>query len=197
MIIIIILVSVSTAVVDFFVEGTPTIVFYSYAFVVPLIVLVPHVLYVANRRFRERISESWLSWIDRFMFGVIIVNIPGSIYLHDAGIQYDRFIHFGSAFGSFLLFVFLFIAFCHSFTNISIRAGRILGISFFALFIGLFLWEGFQFKLDQLIGTRLFFDEAQSIDVDFWEDILFGLLGLVAALFYANHSFKKFLSVLK
>lgn len=197
MIIIIILVSVSTAVVEFFVKGTPTVVFYSYAFIVPLIVLVPHVLYATSRRFSERISDGWLLWIDRLVFGVIIINIPGSIYFHEAGIQYDRFIHFGGAFGVFLISIFLFIAFRHSFANKSINIGRILGILFFVLFIGLFLWEGFQFKLDQLLGTRLFFDTAQSIEVDFWEDILFGLLGLITALFYANHSFKKLLSVLK
>ena len=197
MIIIIILVSVSTAVVEFFVEGALTVVFYSYAFIVPMIVLVPHVLYAASRRFRERISGDWLLWIDRLAFGVIIINIPGSIYFHDVGIQYDRFIHFGSAFGAFLIYMFLFIAFRHLFANRSINIGRILGISFFVLFVGLFIWEGFQFRLDQLLGTRLFFDAAQSIEVDFWEDILFGFLGLVAALFYASHSFKRLLSVLK
>ncbi|GMQ95160.1 MAG: hypothetical protein BMS9Abin13_272 [Patescibacteria group bacterium] len=197
MIIISIFISISTAVVELFTAGEATVVFYSYAFVVPLIILIPHAARAVNRELQERTTERWLLWMDRIVFGIVAINIPGSIYLHDAGIQYDRFVHFGGAFLLFFMLVLLYLSFYGEKTGGKKQRITALVLSFFLLFVGLFLWEVYQYTVDQIFGTQLFFDVAQSIQVDFWEDIFFGLLGISTALFYTSYSFRKFLSVLK
>ena len=65
------------------------------------------------------------------------------------------------------------------------------------LFVSLLLWEILQYNIDQIFGTKLFFDAKQEIKIDVLEDILFGTLGLLVAVIYVNYSFKKFLLVLK
>jgi len=67
---------------------------------------------------------------------------------------------------------------------------RALTISGLVTFVGLFVWEGVQFSSDKLFGTRLFFDVAQPIQIDFTEDILFGFAGLLVALLLSKHSRK-------
>jgi len=63
---------------------------------------------------------------------------------------------------------------------------------FAILFVALFLWEMLQYNIDQLFGTKLFFDAKQEIKIDFLEDIFFGTCGLLAAVIYVNFSLKKF-----
>ena len=60
--------------------------------------------------------------------------------------------------------------------TITINHKRILKIAFLIVFAGLFLWEGFQYIIDRLFGTTLFFDVAQDIKIDFLEDIALMLL---------------------
>jgi len=65
------------------------------------------------------------------------------------------------------------------------------------LFGGLFFWEGIQYSVDRVFGTKLFYDVRQDIKIDFVEDIFFGFLGVAAAAAYSHRHFGKLLSSLE
>lgn len=156
-----------------------------YAFVIPVFVILPRALYYTYARARNRASAEWLAKMERALFIIVGLNAPASLYLHNLGFQYDRFLHFAMGAVYFYAFVLL-IAIFFEHPDILMR-----GTPFVALIVGgiamAFLWEGSQYTLDQLFGIHLFSDRVQDIKRDFWEDIIFGILGGIITLTYLKH----------
>jgi hypothetical protein len=125
------------------------------------------------------------------LFGVLI-NIPGVLFFHVMypSFQYDRFLHLAGAFAVFWWQALVLIPFPVS----AFRAKVLLRVGLLT-FIGLFAWEGYQWGQDQLFGAHTFFDYAQPIFIDFWEDISFGIIGLVAAMLVFYRTFPRYSSL--
>ena len=70
--------------------------------------------------------------------------------------------------------------------NKVIKNSQFLIFIFLISAIGLFVWEGYQFLIDSLFGTSLFHDASQAILIDFWEDVIFGLAGVIMGSFYVK-----------
>lgn len=161
-----------------------------YGIVTPVLLSIPLILFFVN----ENLQKTGAIIIKKLYFYfllLILVNAPGSLILHKIGIQYDRILHFGVGFillPALLLFYFLIYQMLKIQT---INHKRILKIAFLIVLVGLFFWEGYQYIIDQFFETALFFDVAQGIEIDFWEDIAFGTLGLISALIYYFLSPKK------
>lgn len=187
--------SIITVLIELFTRGEG-IVLVSYGFVVLLLILLPRFFYYFDANIKKTVKIEWVKKIERFGFFIVILNAPASLILHKLGFQYDRFLHFSVAFFAFMIFLLLWLP-VMKINGEEIKKRSLLLYLFAFLFIGLFLWEILQYNIDQLFGTKLFFDAKQEIKIDFLEDILFGTFGLFAALFYVNYFFKKFLLVLK
>jgi hypothetical protein len=109
------------------------------------------------------------------------------------GVQYDRFIHFGSAFFGILVVFIFYILIQTQLKKKAIKKTIAITFSFAVILIGLFVWEVYQYTVDQVFGSKLFYDAMQDIAVDVREDILYGLLGLFAGVVYISYSFRSFL----
>jgi len=187
--------SVATVLIELFTKDRG-IVLVSYGFVILLLILLPRFFYYFDKNIRKTVKIEWVKKIERFSFFIVILNAPASLILHKLGFQYDRFLHFSVAFFSLIIFLLLWLP-VMKINGEEIKKRKLLIYLFLILFISLFLWEILQYNIDQIFGTKLFFDTEQEIKVDFWEDILFGTSGLIVALFYINYFFKRFLLVLK
>ena len=172
------------------------IVLVSYGFVILLLILLPRFFYYFDAKIKGVVKKEWVKKIEYFSFFIIILNAPASLILHDLGFGYDRFLHFAAAFFSLIIFLLLWLP-VMKINGEEIKKRKLLITLFVLLFVSLFLWEMLQYNIDQIFGTKLFFDAKQEIKIDFLEDILFGTCGLLAAVFYINYSFKKFLLVLR
>ncbi len=183
--------SVLTAITDAFWLGRLSLI-------IPYSVIIPGIIiffwFSANLLIKLKGVERGV-WLDRIGFiGLLIVlaNAPGSLYLHEFGaqFQYDRFLHIVVP----LVLAPLFLIFALLFSKIrqkEFSKKSVLWTIFAVLFIGLFTWEGFQFMLDKIFSTKLFLDYAKPIVVDFWEDIFFGLTGLLLGMAYSSRSYEK------
>lgn len=150
-----------------------------YGFVNPLLILFPRIIYYRWSWIRERTTVALIKRIEFLGALIIIVSVPGSLFFHDLGVQYDRFIHFSTG----ILLVFMASVIASAFyENHSDNKKHILKWSGIAVFIGFFLFELFQSYMDMIFGTHLFFDLKQDIVIDVTEDILFATFGLVLGL---------------
>ncbi len=182
-----------TAAVIGFLQGDPAI-WIPYAVINPLIFFLPRTVFSLAPSVRARLTQDWLNNMERVGIGILLINIPGSLYLHGLGIQYDRFLHLSAA---FLGFYVAFLILSPIFTKLPNKKdkAKALIISSLVTFIGLFVWEGVQFSSDKLFGTLLFHDIVQPIQRDFTEDIIFGFIGLVLALalfHYSKNTWRKY-----
>lgn len=187
--------SVATVLIELFTRSRG-IVLVSYGFIILLLIFLPRFFYYFDAKIKEVVKKEWVKKIEYFGFFIVISNAPASLILHDLGFEYDRFLHFAVAFFSLIIFLLLWLP-VMKINGEEIKKRKLLICLFLILFTSLFLWEILQYSIDQIFGTKLFFDSEQKIEVDFLEDILFGTCGLLAAVFYINYSFKKFLFVLK
>jgi len=194
MIISLLAISIITAIVSIFTTGDKTIVFYSYGFVVPLLILIPNLAYRFHTPTKNIFGKKGMLFVNLFMLSMLLINIPGSLYFHPEGIQYDRVIHFSVALLVLLLVVMLRILLLEKSARLQAKV-QILTTSFIGVFAALFVWEGYQYSVDQIFGSKLFFDATQNIYVDVTEDILYGLAGMLIALLYTIVSYKKFLKI--
>lgn len=149
----------------------------SYGLIVPVLVTMPVVLY---RRHREFLRPSWLTLVEKLAFVLVAVDAPGTLYFHEraAIYQYDRLLHLSVG----LTFIPLLTLLAVPVVGDVARVRRYIPIIGLVAFVGLFAWEGWQFTNDRLLGTHLFFDHAQPIKQDFWEDIAFGTAGLLLSI---------------
>jgi len=132
---------------------------------------------------------------DRFLHTIVpfisfllatLFLIPSKIFEDKALIfyknKYDKFLHLIFVFpllvlAKMILTVFIFFgAFRH-------RKSKILFIAFFSLFTWLFIWEFIEYSIDIIFSTKIFGDFSQLGELDFWEDIYFGFLGILSAFF--------------
>jgi len=187
--------SVVTVLIELFTRGQG-IVLVSYGFVLLLLIFLPRFFYYFDAKIKEVVEKEWVKKIEYFSFFIIILNAPASLILHKLGFQYDRFLHFSAAFFALIIFLLLWLPVMRI-NGEEIKKRKLLICLFLILFVSLFLWEILQYSIDQIFGTKLFFDAEQEIKIDLLEDILFGICGLLVALLYVNYSFKKFLLVLK
>lgn len=165
-----------------------TVVLVSYWVTNPAIILA---LYAVTRvpRYRLRITPEWGRLMNWFMIAILVLNAPGSIFLHDLGIQYDRFLHFTAVLVAFpSAMVFLAPIFLRRHPKRSVARKEVLAKTFLTVFVGLFLWEAAQWSVDQLFGTQLYHDATQTITRDAIEDVLFGVAGLTIAAFFLLRS---------
>ena len=195
MIIASLVVSIATFLIELFTRSK-NIVLVSYGIIAPLLIFLPRFFYYFDAKIKEVVKYEWVEKIEYLSFFIIILNALASLILHDLGFQYDRFLHFSAASFSLIIFLLLWLP-VMKINGEEIKKRKILICLFMILFVSLFLWETLQYSIDQIFGTKLFFDAKQRIEVDFLEDILFGTCGLIAAVIYINYSFKKFLLVLK
>ncbi|MEK9179797.1 MAG: hypothetical protein AAB897_00055 [Patescibacteria group bacterium] len=183
----------AAALIEFFGRGK-SIVFIPYGIVIPLVLLVPRILLFWSPRFREGTGVDWLKKVERLIFLILFLNVPGSLYLHDIGLQYDRFLHLVVGFLSALL-LFHFVAPAEKLFAPHMRKITTLELAFTILFVGLFFIEGVELFTDYSFGTNeIFGDVAQPLFVDFWEDIMFGFTGIVLGTIYAGRFSDNFLS---
>ena len=157
------------------------IVWIAYGILNPLILLLPRVIYYRWREIRKRATIDMVKRVELLGALAIALNIPGSLFFHDMGVQYDRVIHFSTV-ALYVLMAFIIVSLF--FEKPLDNKKNVLKWSGIAVFLGLFLFELFQFMLDIMFGTHLFFDLKQSITVDILEDILFGTAGLALGLLY-------------
>ncbi len=189
-----IIISFATAMIEFFI-GQRLVVIIPYAFIVPILLLVPRILAATvpaiknNGLPAQAGSGPWLLRIELLSFFVLVFNAPASLFFHKMGFQYDRFLHFAAGFLMFLIFFHLCSLFVKGGANN--HKNRILFVSVIVIFLGNFFWEGLQHTTDDIFGTKLFFDIKQSANRDFLEDVIFGFSGMLAAVFYIVYSFKK------
>lgn len=180
-----VLASLGTAAISGFKIGGGVVAI-SYGAVIPILAALPRVSHRIHGGLRSRVNEGWVTAMERLSFAAILLNAPGSLYFHDAGIQYDRVIHFGCAMLLYLILLYAVVPFLDE--TSSANKGKILMLVFTASMVGLFIWEILQYSLDRIFDTRVFFDAGQPIDVDVTEDILFGLFGLLTVFAYTAKS---------
>jgi hypothetical protein len=189
MIVISLIVSFATAVIEFFLKDK-AIVIISYGIIIPLVLLLPRIFYYSDSRIRNIVNLEWIRKTDFFAFFIVAFNAPGSLILHDLNFQYDRFLHFSAAFFSLIVFFLLWLP-VSKMRKKEINKKKYLAFVFIALFFALFLWEGLQYSIDQIFGTKLFYDPSQPKFVDSSEDVFFGFWGLVAGVIYLTRKFDK------
>lgn len=176
------------------------IVMVVYGLVAPALILVPRLLYRYTQSLKKRVNFEWVLQLEKLSIWVIVFNAAGSLYLHSHpfGFQYDRILHFMMGLLAVLIVGLLWLL--KNSRVADTRTGRLNRILFktgACVFVGLFAWELIQFVQDKFAGTQLFFDPDQHIVVDFWEDIIFGFVGLMAGLYIYAYKFKYYLNYLK
>lgn len=168
------LVSWSTALLALWINPKP-VVWIAYGFVNPLLFALPRIAAAVSPAVRARLAPSWFRTVETVAILVILVNAPGSLVLHDLGVQYDRFLHFTVG----ALVPFLAVPVVAAIRGRGATRPGTFWIAAALTLIGLFGFELFQFTTDRVFGTLLFHDEVQAIQRDVTEDIMFGTLGLL------------------
>ena len=186
MIIISIALSFITALIEF-IERGKMIIIIPYGLVVPFFLLLPRLIYTTSVTFKKLVNVQWLNRIEQISFVILLLNAPASLILHDLGFQYDRFLHFAGGALVFAIAVLIYLPIDKKIFRGQTRKMRVLVVSFGVILVGVFIWEGYQYVADALFGTNLFSDAVQEINVDFWEDIIFGELGIITAFVYFKH----------
>lgn len=173
-----IVVSIATALFELW-RGGAFVVIVSYGVVVPLILVISRAL-ERKVRLKEKIGKRRIKRISFYVFLTVFFNAVGSLFFYDIGpLQYDRFIHFTMG---MLAALIVSVIFFHFFKT---RSKAVL-VAFVLLFIGTFAWEGLQFSVDKVFGTKTFGDSVQPIEVDVRDDIVLGVAGVTLGLLYSS-----------
>lgn len=129
-------------------------------------------------------SVEWQNTIRILGSAILLLNIPGSVYLHSTGLQYDVILHFLSMLLVYIGVVLIYPVIFYHFTNrLPGHEHHIIAAFIISIVIG-FAAEGFQKLIDVIFGTHLFSDVSQPIVVDFLIDILMDVLGAIVGVFY-------------
>jgi len=190
MIILSLLISISAGLFGWVFKGQAEI-FSIYAIVVPFFLFLPRFFYL-DKQVRKVVSTVWIKELDYYAAFIVLLNAPGTLYLYEIDIQYDRLVHLVGAFLAFIVFTMLWLP-----TVKRLNFKKLLAFSFFMCIFGLFLWEGVEYITDGFFNTKAFFDIGQDIVTDTTEDIFFGFFGLAFAFIYLSHNPSKVLCTLK
>ncbi len=164
-----------------FLHGDELLIKISYGIVIPLLILIPRFVLIRNTQFKNLVGINWLRDVEFILVFILLFNTPASLFWHDMDFQYDRFLHFMIGFLLVPLLALLLRSILEFFGD-KISKRKLPWLTFVLLLVALFIWEWYQFSLDNMFGTKTFSDSTQLIVVDFWEDILFGFLGAVLGL---------------
>lgn len=152
---------VSFAVGIYGVLAGKAVIFVPYLFINPwLLLFAGQIIRSSPQRQRGEIAAAL----------ILLLNAPGSVILHELGIQYDIFLHFSVGLLSFE-FIRLFLIQKTKSEKTAAAA------AFFLVLIGGIGFEGIQKLSDVLFGTKLFFDVAQPIQVDVLLDVTMNISG--------------------
>lgn len=170
-----------------------------YGVVNPLLFLVPRSLYIFFDSIKNKMTFNWVLKLEILGALVIIFNAAGSLFFHahPPGFQYDRFLHFAMGVAATIIASLFFMLVIRKNSRHYGKKLPLILMSGPVIFVGLFAWELFQYSQDKIFDTRLFYDTIQPIVIDFWEDIFFGFIGILAGLVYISESFKKQIRLLK
>lgn len=140
--------------------------------------------------------DRFLHFIAPFLFVImgVLILMPSKIFDNNNLIfhknKYDNFLH--------IIFLFPMLLITKTLAVIIDKLGilkrkksKIFFIIFVHVFAWLFIWEFIEYSIDIVFSTTIFGDFVQAIEVDFWEDIYFGFIGIVAAFFISYYSFEK------
>jgi hypothetical protein len=188
------LVAYAAAGIEWFVkQDTYTAI--SYAVVVPLLLFLPRFFYRIGT-----VRRAWRTYVEQLAFVLVLLNAVGTVYFHTAYFsarapfyQYDRVLHFSSAFLIVPLLIVFWIVIHGRLGNPRTTLRWVMLIAG----VGLFGWEGWQYFNDVVFGSHSFFDYAQSIRYDFWEDIAMGALGLLMTIPYTRRMMPRFRAFLR
>jgi hypothetical protein len=177
----------ATSLVSFFVRHDPE-VYIPYATNIPLFFFLPYLLYRGSATVRRRVTSEWSSRVERVGLAILLLNIPGVLLLHEflPELQFDRLLHFGAAAVGVQGMLLLLMPWSPHSTK-----RDLLGHACIISFLFLFAWEGYQYIQDTLFGTHSFFDYAQPLWRDFWEDVFFGMLGVVVGVIHAAMVYRR------
>lgn len=167
-----------TAILSFWLNPK-TVLWVSYGLVNPVLFSIPRFVRRMVPAARNRLNASWLTTTEMIGALIILVNAPGSLVLHDLGIQYDRFLHYTA--GGLVYFLAIPILGALLVRDPARERRKLMLIGACVVFVGLFGFETYQWSADRLFGTELFHDMTQPIERDVVEDIIFGALGLLTA----------------
>lgn len=158
-------------------------IFFPYTFLNPAILILTsqsaHLKTIKNF-----ISRSWQPHIETIGALLVLFNIPGSIFLHKAGIQYDMALH---AIGYWLLYIALVVLYPTAYYAVTQKQLSLKHVHIASFLIAAatgFIHEGVQKLSDVIFGTNLFFDVKQSIKADFWTDIIMDVIGVLLGMLY-------------
>lgn len=171
-----ILLSWTTALLAVWLNPKP-VIWIPYGIINPLLFSLPRLARAFIPAVRARVGAPWLRTVESVAVLIILVNAPGSLVLHDLGVQYDRFLHFACG----VLILLLAVPIVSAVRGSGASAYKTLWISVILVFVGLFGFEAFQYSSDRIFGTLLFHDQIQAIQHDVTEDIIFGTLGLAVS----------------
>lgn len=181
MLIVSVFITLLTAAFELF-NGHRGVVIIPYAMIVPLVLITPRALHA--RVFSAVTTQRWLRRMETIQLLILMLNAPASLWFHSWGFQYDRFLHFWVGVlcvpWAYLLFGALRRRW---FPRYEFRFARFALVVSIIGIVGVFAWELYQHTVDMLFGTRLFYDSKQPIEVDFWEDVIFGLMGMLGGLY--------------
>lgn len=180
-------------ILEILLNGNELVILIPYGILIPMAIFIPRLLQPLIRKYYQ-LSRGWLSLTEKLIFYLVLINIPGSIFFHRIGVQYDRFIHLSAGvLCTLILFLILLpLLKIHEFKKL-----HILSILFILAMSSNFLWEMWQLTSDGVFGTQLFFDLAQSIQQDFSEDVSFAAIGIIISMFYLNNKYEKLNSLIR
>lgn len=167
------------------------VVYLPYGLIVPLLILLPRIVYKYNKNVRRKFNIELVNNIDYLVLGLVLVCAPGSLWWHEMGFQYDRLLHFATNVLNVPLAILVIAG-----LGIEKRKKAFI-LATILVFAGLFLFEGFQYSMDAVFGTQLFHDAVQNINKDVFEDIIFGVLGGLVGLYWAIYPMHLFKSLEK
>jgi hypothetical protein len=160
----------------------------TYGLINPIFVALPRVFFYVHPYLRLRVNRQWCFMLEFFSFWAILFNAPGTLWLHQAGIQYDRLLHLSAGVITTATIAVLLVPFFARLPASKMKKIVLSATFTFACF-GIFLWEGIQYTSDRLLGSRLFYDVTQNIRQDFLEDIFFGFLGILVGVALLRQKF--------
>ena len=170
------------------------VIFIPYAIINPALMIAFASL--RKIKFVENITlPSWQEKVKLLSIITIVINLPGSIYLHRMGVQYDIPLHIMSAFLVFLAFSLIYPITFYLIKRRMPSKKILLLTAFIVIAIGGLAFEGFQKLTDMIFGTHLFFDVVQPIGEDFKTDLLMDLIGAAAGFLYLKRRMPESLTI--
>jgi len=160
-------------------------IFVIYALFNPLLMIAFASLRKINA-IQKLTKKEWQEKLKLIAAILLLLNLPGSLYLHSLPIQYDIPLHFFATFASLIALMLLYPVLFKIFKGEFPTTKHVIWISFVLIVIFGFGLEGFQKTADTIFNTKMFFDVTQPIVVDFWVDISMNVTGALAGLFYMS-----------